>query len=112
MKEFMLLFRQPSYDFSQTSPKEMAELAGKWKSWVEGIAAQGYFVNNGSRLDLAGKVLRPGGVVTDGPFVEIKEKLGGYIVIKAASIDEALTLAHGCPVLEADGSVEVRPIYG
>lgn len=111
MQEFMLIFRQPSYDYSNISPKEMQALAQKWQDWVGGIVAQEKFVSNGIRLATEGKVLRKGGVITDGPFVEIRERLGSFAIVKAADIDEAITLAHGCPALEADGSVEVRPVY-
>jgi hypothetical protein len=69
-------------------------------------------VSNGMRLAMEGKVLRPVGVVTDGPFVEIRERLGSFIVVKAENLEEATTLAHGCPVLEQDGSVEIRPVFG
>jgi len=112
MKEFMLLFRQPSYDYSKASPNEMQALAKKWKDWVGGIAAQGKLSSNGPRLALEGKVLKTGGVITDGPFVEIREMLGSFIIVKADSLEEATTLAHGCPALDANGSVEIRPIFG
>jgi hypothetical protein len=112
MKDFMLLFRQPSYDYSNASPKEMQALAKKWQDWVGGIAAQGKLADNGPRLSLEGKVLKAGGVITDGPFVEIREMLGSFIVVKAESLEEATTLAHGCPALDAGGSVEIRPIIG
>ena len=105
-----MLFRQPSYDYSQISPEEMTALSKKWKDWAGGIAAQGRLVSNGPRLGDAGKVLKAGGVVTDGPFVEIRERLGSFIVVKAESLEEATTLAHGCPALDAQGSVEIRPI--
>lgn len=111
MKEFMLLFRQPNYDYSKATPEEMQTLAKKWKDWVEGIGAQGKLTNHGPRLGLEGRVLKPGGVITDGPFVEIRELLGSFIVVKASDLDEATTLAHGCPALDANGSVEIRPIY-
>ena len=111
MQEFMLLFRQPSYDYSDISPKEMQAIAQKWQDWVGGIAAQGKLVATGIRLASEGKVLRKGGIITDGPFVEIRERLGSFATVKAESIDEAITLAHGCPALDADGSVEVRPLY-
>jgi hypothetical protein len=111
MKDFVLIFRQPSYDYSKTSPNEMQSLAKKWQDWVGGIRAQGKLVSNGNRLALEGKVLKAGGVVTDGPFVEIREILGSFIVVKADSLEDATTLAHGCPALEAGGSVEIRPIY-
>jgi len=112
MKDFMLLFRQPSYDYSNASPKEMQALARKWQGWVGGIAAQGKLADNGPRLSLDGKVLKAGGVITDGPFVEIREILGSFIIVKAGSLEEATTLAHGCPALEAKGSVEIRPVIG
>lgn len=110
MKDFMLLFRQPDYGLSNISPEEMKALAKKWKEWEKGIAEQGKFGNLGGRLGTQGKVLKKGGVVTDGPFVEIKEKLGGFVTVKAENLEEAITLAHGCPVLEVNGSVEVRPL--
>lgn len=110
MKEFMLLFRQSSYDYSKASPEEMQELSRKWKKWAGNIEKQGKLASHGPRLDMQGKVLKVGGVVTDGPFVEIKEQLGSFIIVKAESLDEATTLAHGCPAIDQGGSVEIRPI--
>ena len=111
MKDFALLFRQPNHDHSNTSQEEMQAIDKKWNDWIGGIAAQGRFSNSGQRLALEGKVLKAGGVVTDGPFVEIREILGGLIVVKADSLDEATTLAHGCPGLDDNGSVEIRPLH-
>ncbi len=112
MKEFMFLFRLADYDFSKVSPKGMQALAKKWQDWAGGIEAQGRMASKGMRLAMEGKVLRPGGVITDGPFVEIKEKLGSFIIVKAENLEEATTLAHGCPALDTNGSVEIRPIFG
>lgn len=112
MKEFMLLFRQPSYDYSELSSTEMRTLAQQWQDWAGAIAAQGNLASNGPRLSLEGKVLKAGGVITDGPFVETKELLGSFIVVRANNLEEAVSLAHGCPALQANGSVEVRPIIG
>ena len=111
MKEFALLFRQPSFDYSDVSPEQMEALEKRWLDWAGGIAAQGKLTNNGQRLSTEGKVLKAGGVITDGPFVEIRERLGGFVVVRANDIDEATTLAHGCPVLDRGGSVEIRPLY-
>jgi len=111
MKEFMLLFRFPNLDHSNTSPEEMKTLAKKWQDWAGGIAAQGKLSSNGQRLAMEGKVLKAGGVVTDGPFVEIREMLGSFIVVKADNLDEATTLAHGRPAIDQGGSVEIRPIF-
>lgn len=110
MKDFVLLFRQPSYDTSNATQEEQQALVKKWNDWIGGIAAQGK-IKNGMRLALDGKVLKAGGLVTDGPFVEIRERLGSFIVIQADSLEEATTLAHGCPALDADGSVEIRAVF-
>ncbi len=112
MQEFLLLFRQPSFDYSSTSSKDMELLTKKWQNWAGGIAAQGKLAGTGTRLSLEGKVLKPGGVLTDGPFVEIREQLGSFLIVKADSLEDATTLAHGCPVLDANGSVEIRAIVG
>jgi len=57
------------------------------------------------------RVVRPNNVVTNGPFGEIKETIGGYIIVKADSVDEAVEFAKGCPVLQGEGnSMEVRKI--
>ena len=110
MQEFLLLFRQPNYDYSKASSEEMQTITKKWKDWTGGIAAQGKLSSNGPRLDIGGKVLRAGGVIADGPFVEIRERLGSFIIVKADDLDEATTLAHGCPAIDAGGSVEIRAV--
>jgi len=61
-------------------------------------------------LGFQGKTLKADGVVTDGPYAELKEVVGGYIIVKADSLDDALQLAHGCPILYVGGHVEVRDI--
>lgn len=111
MSEFVLLFRQPSYDYSNASPKEMQELSKKWNDWWRNIDAQGKLASRGPRLANEGKVLKSGGVITDGPFVEIKEILGSFIIVKAENLEEATTLAHGCPAIDQGGSVEIRPVF-
>lgn len=79
--------------------------------WIGGIAAQNKFrEGNGLPFEDA-RVVRPHNVVTNGPFGEIKETIGGYIIVKADSVDEAVAFATGCPVLQGEGnSVEVRRI--
>ncbi|MGE5402982.1 MAG: YciI family protein [Ignavibacteriales bacterium] len=112
MKEFVMLFRQPSFDTNNMSPQELQVIGKKWQDWAGNLASQGKIANNGMRLALDGKVLKAGGVVTDGPFVEIKEMLGSFIVVNADSLEDAVTLAHGCPAIDAGGSVEIRPLFG
>jgi hypothetical protein len=111
MKEFILVFRHPGLDINSLPEKEMQAVQKKWMDWAGNIAAQGKVSKTGTRLAPEGKVLKTGGVVTDGPFVEIREILGGFMILKADSLDEATTLAHGCPALDTGGSVEIRPLF-
>ncbi len=108
MKEFMLAFRH-AVDFAPTE-EQMAGIMKEWDNWIGGIAAQGKLAPGGKRLVSSGKVLSKSGIITDGPYVELKEQLSGYIMVTASGIDEAVTLAHGCPIFMMDGNVEIREI--
>ena len=111
MKEFLLIFRRESVAGEpQPSPEQMQATMKYWQDWLGGIAAQNKLVDSGNRLDAAGTVIKPGNIVTNGPYVEIKETVGGYTIIKADSIEEATELTKGCPILIANGNVEVRRI--
>ena len=81
-----------------------------WQDWMGSLAAQNKLVSSGNRLDSDGRVLKPGKVITNGPYVEIKEAIGGYIIIRANSIDEAAELSKDCPMLGMGGTVEVRTL--
>jgi hypothetical protein len=106
--EFVFLFCQPVLN---QSPEKQEEIQKNWMDWIGGIAAQGKIASNGLHLTPQGSVLKTGGIVTDGPFVEIREILGGFIVVKADTMDEAITLAHGCPAIDEGGSVEIRTAF-
>ncbi len=110
MDEFMLIFRHQDGG-KLVSPEQMQVWMKQTMDWIGGIAAQNKFVGgNGLPFDDA-KVVWHNNVVTNGPFGEIKETLGGYIVVRASSVDEAVEFAKGSPVLQGDGnSVEVRRI--
>ena len=109
MNEFLLIFRSPAMTDFQPSPEQIQASIKKWQDWIGGIAAQGKFVST-QRLGSSGKVLKPGDVVTDGPYAELKEMVGGFLILKADALDEAVELAKGCPVLEYGGHVEVRDL--
>jgi hypothetical protein len=110
MKEFLLIFRADFKTLPQQSSEEMQATTQKWMNWVAGIAAQDKLVDRGNRLFRTGKVLNSNGLVSDGPYAEIKESIMGYTMIKATSIEDATKLAHGCPVLSLGGNVEIREI--
>jgi hypothetical protein len=108
MKEFVFIFRTDYQAMPQGSPEEMQAMAKQWQDWIGSIAAQNKLVETGKRLSFDGKVVRPNNVVTDGPYTEIKESMGGYMFIKVESVDEAIELAQGCPILTIGGNVEIR----
>lgn len=111
MKDFVLIFRGVNDDPSnQLSPQQMQDIMTNWQNWMGGIAAQNKLASAGHRLGDEISVLKPGNVVTDGPYAEIKEMLSGLIVVKADSLAEAKEIAKGCPILSINGSVEVRSV--
>ena len=109
MKEFLLVFRAHSNGI-QPSPEQMQESMKQWQNWLGSIAAKDKLVSSGNRLASEGKVVKPDSVVTNGPYVEMAEAIGGYSIIKAGSLEEAAEISKGCPILFINGSVEVRAI--
>lgn len=111
MKEFLLIFRRESTGSNPPmSPEQIQAMMKPWQDWIGSIAAQNKLVTAGNRLEPAGNVVRPNNVVTNGPYVEIKEAIGGYTIIKADTLDEATAISKGCPILTVGGNVEVRAI--
>ncbi len=110
MKDFLLIFRNDFNAMPKRSPEEMQANTKRWMDWVGSIAAQNKLTDRGNRLEQAGKVVRGTNIVTDGPYAEIKESIGGYTMVKADSLEAAAELAFGCPILEVGGNVEVREI--
>ena len=110
MQEFLLVFRRSTASDTPQSPEQLQSMMKPWQDWMGGLAAQNKLVSSGNRLASDGKVVKPDNVITNGPYVEIKESIGGYIIIKADSLDEAAELAKGCPIFKVGGNVEVRTI--
>jgi hypothetical protein len=83
----------------------------KWMAWFKELAENGHVKDRGQPLERAGKLVNgKRKTVTDGPFAEAKDLVGGYTLILAKDLDEAAELSKGCPILEVDGQVEVRPV--
>ncbi len=108
MNQFMMIFRKDK-SMPQPSPEQMQASVKLWQDWIGGIAAQGKLVGT-EALGFEGKLLKSDGSVTDGPYAEIKEIVGGYLTCKADSLDEAVSLADGCPMFAMGGTVEVRSV--
>ena len=111
MAQFLLILRDDPSDFASFSPEQFQALIGKYMAWSKGLSAE--------KRQLAGQKLAGGGavlgrragkvVVTDGPFGEAKEVVGGYYLIEAKDLNEAILVASRIPGA-VRGCVEVRPI--
>ncbi len=111
MDEFLLLMRLDIITKeAQPSPEQLQVYMKQYQDWVGGIAAQNRFVG-GKGLSTEGKVLKSNNMMTDGPYVEIKESLAGFIIVRANDFEEAVGFAKACPILMGEGnSVEVRKV--
>jgi hypothetical protein len=110
MNEFVFLYRGGMSDGTQPSPKEMEAQMKQWQAWAGKMAEEGQLKDFGAPLERTGKLVAKGGVITDGPFSEGKEVIGGYSIVKAKDINDAAKIAKGCPIFNTGGYVEVRPV--
>ncbi len=109
MAAFMLLFR--GGDARNDSPEQLQQQMKKWVDWFEGLKRSGAYKGQGAPLERDGKVVRgTRKAVSDGPYAEAKDLVGGYAIVEAKDLDGAVEIARGCPIYEKDGWVEVRPV--
>jgi hypothetical protein len=107
--QFMLLLRQP--EGPTPASEELRQIMNRFAEWMQQLGAEGVLVGSNG-LQNSGKILRGprGASVTDGPFAESKEIVGGYVMIRADTLDQAVEFARGCPGLDYGLAVEVRPV--
>lgn len=114
MSDFVLLYRSSDDAFRAAtgSAEKARQTMARWRGWFKDMTDKGQLKSLGQPLDRSlGKVV--GGkqkTVTDGPYAEAKEVVGGYSIIEARDLDQAAQIASGCPILEFGGSVEVRAV--
>lgn len=106
---FLILLHQPAGGVPP--PEELQKIMARFNTWMDDMKAKGIVQGTGG-LDITGKVLRGrrGAVLTDGPYAEAKEIVGGYVLISAASLEAAVEVARDCPGLDYAMAVEVRPV--
>ena len=114
MSEFIFLYRngRSEDDWQKRSPEEMQKVMQKWMAWFKELEQKGKLKDAGQPLEPTGQVVksRQKGV-TDGPFTETKDIVGGYSLVEANDLAEAVELSKGCPLLDReDGVIEVRPV--
>jgi hypothetical protein len=108
MSEFVYLYRGGE---NGRSPEQAQQMMQKWMTWLQGLAEKGHIKDQGQPLERTGKLVKgKQKTVTDGPFAEAKDVVGGYTLIEARDLEQAAELSKGCPIFEVDGAVEVRPV--
>jgi hypothetical protein len=114
MPKYMLFLHEDQGQFAHRPHDEMMRIIKEYGAWATKMREEKRFVGGEKLADDAGKVLRPKGgkiVVTDGPYAESKEIVGGYFAISARDYAEACEVAQACPHLKYGGRVEVRQIH-
>jgi len=111
MSNFLYLFRGGDEHFNTFSQEEKQAHMEVWGAWMGGLAEKGKLVD-GFPLDAKGTVVKNRGeIMTNGPFAEGEEIVGGYVIVSADSFEEAVEISKGCPIFDYKGStLEVREI--
>ena len=112
MAKFLFVYRNSSESYGNMSPEEMQQMLQKWQTWINEGLRRGWMLDAGDGLKKEGRVVNARKVVSDGPFIEVKEMVGGFSIVQADTLDDAAELARGCPIFLRGGSVEVRPLQG
>jgi hypothetical protein len=110
MEKFILIFRGGNTHISTANSQSAMDIIKTWDNWMQGLAEKG-ILTGGDALQVSGKNVKGSKkVVSDGPYADGNEMVGGYLIVNAKDINDAVEISKGCPILKEDGSVEVRPI--
>ncbi|MDX1959511.1 MAG: YciI family protein [Leptospiraceae bacterium] len=110
MEKFMFIFRGGDTHPDNADSKEAMEYIQSWVTWMQGLGEKG-ILSAGESLQRIGKQVNgKSKVVTDGPFIEAKEMVNGYLIVNAKDLNEAVEISKGCPIFVENGKVEVRPV--
>jgi hypothetical protein len=108
MSQFVYLYRGGE---AGRSPDRMQQVMQKWMAWMKELGEKGHMKDPGHPLERTGKLVKGAQkTVTDGPFAEAKDIVGGYTLVEARDLDQAVELSLGCPIFDVGGQVEVRPV--
>ena len=110
MEKFMLLFRGSDVYRPGQSPEALQALKQKLLHWISDLSKKGVHVASEPLQPTGKQVSGTKKTVTDSPFGEVKEIIGGCTIVQAKDINEAVEIAKGCPILESNANIEVRPI--
>src|SRR5215510_10808709 len=111
MEKFILMFRGGVHHaYNANESKEGMEHMKEWMNWMGMLQQKGTLAGGDPLLPSAKLISGSGKKVSDGAYTSQGEQVGGYLVVNANDLDEAVEIAKGCPIFKEDGKVEVRPI--
>ncbi|MGK0180039.1 MAG: hypothetical protein ACI8PD_001841 [Nitrospinales bacterium] len=117
MTEYLFLYKGGDPEFKKNmKPEDMEAIMGKWGEWIADLQATGNLSTGGDPLEGFGKTVTGDGVVTDMSLAEVKEIVGGYSIIKAENMEQAISFAKTCPAISKDAPcggdpfIEIRPV--
>lgn len=113
MSQFMLFIRNGD-EPNEFSPEQIQQAIQRFSAWAKKLREQGKLIAAEKLKDNEGLLLsaRNGQIVVDGPFAETKETIGGYFIIEAGNLEEAIEITKECPALSHGGKVELRAVEG
>ncbi len=110
MSKFMFVYRGGHEGMDCAPPEQMQQVMQLWMDWIQEGMEAGWMLDGGDGLKPEGAVVNADLSVTDGPFAESKELVGGYSMVQAPDLTTAIELAKGSPITKAGGTVEVREL--
>jgi hypothetical protein len=110
MTQYMILIYEDEASYATASSEVFGQISQEHTDFMASVEQHGAKLLGGEALQPTGTAttIRGGGEVTDGPFVETKEALGGFYLIEAPDLDTAMAVGRACPA--RFGGVEVRPV--
>jgi hypothetical protein len=110
MEKFMLIIREDLERMGKLTDEERFSCMPMMLEWVDSLIASGNYLT-GEPLFISGRYVSKDQILSDGPFIESREGISGYEIIRAESLDQAAAIAQTCPLVQRGLAVrEVRPI--
>ncbi len=114
MGQFMLLLHDDASEDAELSAAEMQDIIARYRAWSQKWRESGHLTGGEKLTDDPGRIIRSGAqgmIVSDGPYSETKDVIGGYFLIVAEDYAAAETIARDCPHAQRGKPVEIRQIH-
>ena len=110
MPSFMFVYRGGHEGLEHASPEQIQQVMQMWMDWIQKGIAAGWMLDGGDGLKPGGAVVKVDLSVTDIPFAQSKELVGGYSMVEAPNLAAAVELAKGAPMPRSGGTIEIREL--